>query len=74
MMTIDEAKHAVKNRSRVIYKDTEWIANGIITLYESKGIFCGWKNSLDLIPINGSYSRTQALVRECTLCKSEDAV
>ena len=73
MMTIDEAKAAVKNRSRVIYNGTQWIANGIITWYEDKGIYQGWKNSLDLIPVNGSCSRTQALIRECTLCHTEDA-
>lgn len=66
-MTIEEAKEAVKNRATVWYKGVPWIANGIISWYQDHGFDKGWRNSLDLIPTNGSRSCTQALVRECEL-------
>ena len=66
-MTIDEAKEAVKTRQRVMYKGVPWIANGIISWYQRAGYGIGWRNSIDLIPTNGSRSCTQALVRECSL-------
>ena len=66
-MTIDEAKEAVRTRASVWYNGVEWKANGIISWYQDHGYDRGWRNSLDLIPTNGSRSVTQALVRECSL-------
>lgn len=67
-MTLDEAKDAVQHRKRVIFNGAEYIANGIITWWDNhSGVHQGWRNSLDLIAVNGSSSCTQALVRECTL-------
>lgn len=66
-MTIDEAKEAVKNRATVWYKGVPWIANGIISWYQHTGYGIGWRNSIDLVPMNGSRSCTQALVSECSL-------
>ena len=66
-MTIEEAKEAVKNRAAVWYNGVPWIANGIISWYQRTGYGIGWRNSIDLVPMNGSRSCTQALVRECSL-------
>lgn len=66
-MTIEQAKEAVKNRVIVMYKGSAYRANGIITWYKFSGYDSGWRNSLDLIPTDGTRSVTQALVRDCTL-------
>lgn len=66
-MTIDEAKLAVQQKLPVIHNGIEYRANGIITWYKHSGYDSGWRNSLDLIPVNGARSYTQALVRDCEL-------
>ena len=66
-MTLAKAKEACEKRLTVTYNGALWKVNGIFTWFEQKGMFRGWKNSLDLIPCNGSNSRTQALVRDCEL-------
>lgn len=66
-MTIDQAKEAVKSRAPVWYNGEEYRANGILTWYKCHGFEHGWRNSLELIPVNGARSYTQALVKDCSL-------
>ena len=71
-MDINEAKKAVMERCRVVYKGAEYIPNGIIIGYDwSKN---KWMNSFDLIPVNGSSSRAQVLIRDCFISGDGGAV
>lgn len=66
-MTIDEAKEAVRTRTSVWYNGAEWTAAGIISWHKDQGYDRGWRNSLYLIPADGTRSVTRALVRDCSL-------
>ena len=72
-MTIDEAKEAVKNCTPVWYNGEEYRVNGIISWYQRHGFDQGWRNTLDLIPVNGAKSCTQALMRDCSLTPPGDS-
>ena len=63
-MTTDEAKQALKEGTVVIYKETEWYIDHILTCFEN-----GFKNALFLIPRNGINSATVARMKDCELKK-----
>ena len=69
-MTIDEAKKVVETRTPVFYNGAEWTADGIISWHKDQGYDRGWRNSLYLVPTNGSNSVTRAPVKDCSLTQN----
>ena len=66
-MTIDEAKEAVVCGLPVYFRGIEYRAVEIVTWADTHGADKGWRNSLTLIPTDGTSSQTRALVRECEI-------
>lgn len=66
-MTLDEAKLACENGSKVIFNGAEYIPSAIISKPHENRWFKGWYNSLRLVPCNGASSVTEARVKDCTL-------
>lgn len=66
-MTINEAKYAHTTNATVIYNGFEWKVSAIISQTITRWQRKGWCNSLRLVPVNGSRSTTEGLMRECHL-------
>lgn len=66
-MTSEELNSALKEDLIIIYEEAEYKLDFVKTWYQRTGFDKGVRNTLVLIPCNGSNSITQALMRRCEL-------
>ncbi len=68
-MNTEDLNLAFKEDATILYNGAEYKLDHVKTWYQRRGLDKGVRNTLVLIPCNGSNSTTKALMRLCELKK-----